>query len=174
MFTKRSKRNYRIAVWTAVVICLCILILYFAWPEKPAESKVPALNPDYDPSVAASSKEEKGLSTIEEYLADDEWDEKEEFTDDETAEDGIAQKDGNLSEKEENSITEPQSPYYLVKRAGNEIAVFFCDSRGNMVQLETTEILYEMLGPDDQLLFDQGIKISSQEELSVLLQDFEG
>ena len=43
-----------------------------------------------------------------------------------------------------------------------------------MVQLETTEILYEMLGPEDQNLFDQGIRINSQEELSILLQDFEG
>jgi hypothetical protein len=31
-----------------------------------------------------------------------------------------------------------------------------------------------MLGPEDQKLFDIGIRVDTQEELGVLLQDFEG
>lgn len=157
MFAKKTKRNYRIAVWSAVVVCLCILIVYFAWPQTPEEPAGSGMNPDYNPSAAASSENHSPVTVIEEYLDETETDE-------------------NLpeTEKEEKSISEPQNPYYLVKRAGTEIAVFFCDTNGNMVQLETTEILYEMLGPEDQKLFDQGVKIESQEELSVLLQDFEG
>ena len=42
-----------------------------------------------------------------------------------------------------------------------------------MVQLETTEILYDLLGTEDQKLFDEGIPVKNQEELSALLQDFE-
>jgi len=163
MFTKRSKRNYRIAVWTAVLICLCILILYFAWPQTPEEGTEVKQNPDYNPAAAANTDKNPDV------LYDDE-DEPE----DSNKDDSDSTADSNMSENEDNSINDTQNPYYLVKRAGNEIAVFFCDARGNMVQLETTEILYEMLGPEDQLLFDQGIKIRSQEELSVLLQDFEG
>ena len=162
MFTKKSKRNYRMAVWSAVVVCLCILIIYFAWPEKPQENAGSGMNPDYNPSAAASSKSSSSGASIDKYL------------DDESDSDDVAESSGNLSEIEENSIIEPQEPYYLVKRVGTEIAVFFCDAKGNMVQLETTEILYEMLGPEDQNLFDQGIRINSQEELSILLQDFEG
>ena len=58
-----------------------------------------------------------------------------------------------------------------MKRAGEQVAVFFCEGDGNMVQLETTEIIYEMLGPEDQELFEEGIRVKNQEELSVLLQD---
>ena len=74
---------------------------------------------------------------------------------------------------EENNMSQSGQSYYLVKRAGDQIVVYFCDDSGNTVQLETTQILYELLGPDDQALFDEGIKVESQEELGVLLQDFE-
>lgn len=171
MFTKKSKRNYRMAVWSTVVVCLCILIIYFAWPEKPQENAGSGMNPDYNPSAAASSKSSSSGASIDKYL-DDEGDSDDEEKDIQWEDESSSS--GKLSEFEENSIIEPQEPYYLVKRVGTEIAVFFCDAKGNMVQLETTEILYEMLGPEDQNLFDQGIRINSQEELSILLQDFEG
>jgi len=163
MFTKKNRRNYQTAVWTLVVICLCVLIVYFAWPSQPAEKENIYQNPDYDPSSETSASAKHNVPTIDfDSNNDDANNEPEEETDE------------NLSEKDENSIILRSDPYYLVKRTGNEIAVFFCDANGNMVQLETTEILYEMLGPDDQILFDQGIRLNSQEELSVLLQDFEG
>lgn len=163
MFTRKSRRNYRIAVWSAVVVCLCILIIYFAWPENPEEPDPFAQNPDYEPSSSANTDEISAVDSVDKYLEED---------------DEYESSDETVSENDENSevtvINESASPYYLVKRVGNEVVVFFCDSNGNMVMLETTEILYEMLGPEDQKLFDQGIQIDSQEKLSVLLQDFEG
>ena len=44
---------------------------------------------------------------------------------------------------------------------------------GSMIELEHTSIVYEVLGIEDQKPFDAGWRISSQEELAVLLQDFE-
>ena len=41
------------------------------------------------------------------------------------------------------------------------------------MELETTEIVYELLSTADQKLFDEGCRVESQEELAVLLQDFE-
>mgnify|MGYP002169651817 CR=1 FL=1 len=71
-----------------------------------------------------------------------------------------------------NMITEGQS-YYLVKKAGDAIKVFFVDKSGNEVELETTNIIYDVLGFEDQRLFEEGYKVGSQEELAMLLQDFE-
>ena len=156
MFTRRARRNYRTAVFSAVIVCLCILILALAWPESPTENtdnQSAGMNPDYQPE-----------------------DIPEEFSEDvKDSNAGILlEPEENLSENEENSMNPDNTSYYLVKRTGEQIAVFFCDSRGNMVQLETTDILYEMLGPNDQKLFDQGIQVKNQEELGTLLQDFEG
>ncbi len=156
MFTRRARKNYRTAVFSAVIVCLCLLIAVLAWPESPTENPnndSPGMNPDYQPEEIPEAYDED----VEDSNA------------------GILlEPEENLSEKEENSMNQRGDSYYLVKRAGNQIAVFFCDSSGNMVQLETTAILYEMLGPDDQKLFDQGIQVKNQEELGTLLQDFEG
>ena len=156
MFTRRARRNYRTAVFSAVIVCLCLLILVLAWPESPAESSVdqPAgMNPDYHPEELPEEYEEDVKDSNAGILLEPEE---------------------NVSENEENSMNPDNASYYLVKRTGEQIAVFFCDSNGNMVQLETTDILYEMLGPNDQKLFDQGIQVKNQEELGTLLQDFEG
>lgn len=156
MFTRRARRNYRTAVFSAVIVCLCILIAVLAWPESPAENtddQPAGMNPDYQPEEIPEEIDED----VEDSNA------------------GILlEPEENLSENEENSMNPDRTSYYLVKRAGEQISVFFCDSKGNMVQLETTDILYEMLGPNDQKLFDQGIQVKNQEELGTLLQDFEG
>ena len=150
MFSRKARHNYRTGIFTAVILCLCALIVALAWPSQPSESTdaQAAVNPDiqtYQPSELPELPE----------LQDENEDEAEEES------------------EEENSMNTSSLTYYLVKRAGADVVVFFCDSNGNMVQLETTEILYEMLGPEDQKLFDQGIRADSQEELSILLQDFE-
>ena len=176
MFTRRARRNYRTAVFTAVIVCLCILIVALAWPETPTEASETGggLNPDYQPG-------DETRPYADDQLPDDTEDSNagillgpEPGPDTEAGQQTGLTPDGNLSENEENSMNQGGTSYYLVKRAGNEIAVFWCDSHGNMVQLETTEILYEMLGPEDQKLFDQGIQVANQEELGTLLQDFEG
>ena len=76
-------------------------------------------------------------------------------------------------EFENSNISNSGGTYYLVKRAGDRIKVFFIDEQGNQIELETTEIVYDVLGTEDQKLFDEGYKVKSQEELAVLLQDFE-
>lgn len=148
MFARKTKKNYAILFWAAAVLCLCVLIIYFAWPEDPAY-------PSKQDDAQKISKTEKDMAVVNKYLQEDD------------------EADGEDEDKDDGIIPH-QTPYYLVKRAGDAIVVFFCDENGNMVQLEKTEILYEMLGPDDQELFDQGVRIESQEELSTLLQDFEG
>lgn len=150
MFARKTKKNYVILFWAAAVLCLCVLIIYFAWPKDPAY-------PSKQDDAQKISKTEKNITVVNKYLQ--EGDEAENENEDDDDDDGIIPH---------------QTPYYLVKRAGDAIVVFFCDENGNMVQLERTEILYEMLGPEDQELFDQGVQIESQEELSTLLQDFEG
>ena len=159
MFTRRARRNYRTAVFSAVIVCLCILIVVLAWPETPTEkiNEAGGMNPDY--------QTEEPTGQYDGYEEDDIRDSNAGI---------LLGPEDNLSENEETGMTQSSESYYLVKRAGEQIAVFFCDSNGNMVQLETTEILYEMLGPEDQKLFDQGIQVKTQEELGTLLQDFEG
>ena len=52
-------------------------------------------------------------------------------------------------------------------------AVPFTDIETATGVLEDTEIIYEVLSMEDQKLFDEGITVKNQEELAVLLQDFE-
>ncbi|MBQ8562283.1 MAG: hypothetical protein IJ443_00120 [Firmicutes bacterium] len=192
MFTRKAKRNYRIVIFSAVIVCLCILIVALVWPETPVETTQAdaGINPSYNspgaeedilmgnPDDADGEKPEVG----EDFLpgsgmspgTEDGQDGYTENNGGPTANHGETGGTGeNQAEKEENNMNQSEQSYYLVKRAGEQIVVYFCDSNGNMVQLETTDIIYEMLGPEDQKLFDQGIQAARQEELSILLQDFE-
>ena len=54
------------------------------------------------------------------------------------------------------------------------ISVLFITEDGTQVKLEDTEIVYEVLPPEDQANFDKGIVVEEQEDLNTLLQDFEG
>lgn len=171
MFSRKARRNYTTGIFTAVIICLCVLIAVIAWPEQPTErtDAEAAVNPDYVPS-----QEEEQLPydfAAEEYGEEDEDDGYGEDVMEEDSEDGT--EDLTQESQEDTGMNPALQTYYLVKRAGTEIVVFFCDISGNMVQLETTEILYDLLGPEDQKLLDRGIRADSQEELSALLQDFE-
>jgi len=156
MFTAKTKRNYRAVILSVVILLLCVLIAVLLWPSKPVEQA------DTDPQPGLLTSQNPSLWT-EEDAPDDETDEK---PDDEP--------DDGEDFAEKNNISADERSYYEVKRSGSQIAVFFCDGDGNMVQLETTGILYELLSPSDQQLFDQGIRVEGQEELAVLLQDFEG
>ena len=79
--------------------------------------------------------------------------------------------DPDFNEKNNNS--EDSSTYYLVKSVDGQIKVFFINKSGEPLELETTQIVYELLSTADQKLFDEGCRVESQEELAVLLQDFE-
>lgn len=184
MFTQK-KKNYRAFIYTAIIITLCLLIIAIAWPTAPseendaygAEQKVSAgLSADTDAaSVKKIEDDENANSTGDNgndenrgsnsaYGSDDsDFDDEDEYYDGED----------NFPPGENSDITGESQSYYLVKKAGESIKVFFVDHSGNEVELETTRILYEMLSYEDQALFDRGYKVSSQEELAVLLQDFE-
>ncbi|MGN1414495.1 MAG: hypothetical protein ACI4WY_09655 [Anaerovoracaceae bacterium] len=150
MFT-RNKRDYRTFIFSAVIVTLILLIIALAWPVPEEDA---AAGDGTNPSLPAGKED-----AVEKP--------------DPLTEDG-----GTKDFAENHTVEEPdmhvQNPsYYLVKRAGEQIAVFFCEGDGSMMQLETTEILYDLLGPDDQKLFEEGIPVKNQEELSALLQDFE-
>lgn len=159
MFT-RNKKNYRTFIYAAIVITLCLLVVALAWPQEVPEEK------PYGQQDAVITNNDPGTK-------DDDGEDGNGVSDDEDNE--VDQNDQPVDNQldEENNMSQSGQSYYLVKRAGDQIVVYFCDDSGNTVQLETTQILYELLGPDDQALFDEGIKVESQEELGVLLQDFE-
>ena len=160
MFT-RNKKNYRAFIYGAIVITLCLLVIALAWPQ------------DADPNQI--SGEEEAIVTNEDSSTEEKNKSLEEETEENrnTAESEEEQIVSGDNSNEETNMSEDGESYYLVKRAGDQIVVYFCDASGETVALETTQILYEVLSSEDQKLFDEGIKVHSQEELGVLLQDFE-
>ena len=70
-------------------------------------------------------------------------------------------------------ISEETQSYYVVRKDGSQICVYFSSGSGSEVKLETTDILYDLLPLDDQKAFEEGVKVNTQEELAALLQDFE-
>ena len=143
MFTTKRKKNYMTFIYSAIIVVLCLLITAIAWPE---ETTAPA---------NAQKKTETADTTtplpVEPPQLDDE----------------------NRAADEKGNISENNSTYYLVKSVDGQIKVFFMDEGEDPVELETTEIIYDLLSTADQKLFDEGFKVKNQEELAVLLQDFE-
>ena len=152
---RRKKKNYRTFIYAALIVFLCLVIVVIAWPK--------------DSSVLAADSEQTDLSKqqedrqtlnagdfierIEDNIEDDDEDEQ------------------NITEVTD--IAEPAETYYLVRRDSGLIKVYFVDEDGTEIELETTEIVYDVLGPEDQKLFDEGFRVDTQEQLAVLLQDFE-
>lgn len=136
----RKKKNYRVFVITALIICICVLIMVVLWPDsyKPI-SKDTEVNPNKD----TTQIEEDKINTINETPSNEDT----EYT---------------------------TKTYYIVKKQGETISVFFITEDGAQLKLEDTEIVYDLLTPEDQEKFDKGIVIEEQEDLSLLLQDFEG
>ena len=151
MFTTKKRKNYLTFIYSAIIVVLCLLIVAIAWPADPAET----LNPS-DP-VNASKQTEQTEPTEPTEPA-------EPVNPPETSSEQINEKD---------NISEESSTYYLVKSVDGQIKVFFVNKDGEPLELETTQIIYELLSTADQKLFDEGCRVESQEELAVLLQDFE-
>lgn len=173
MFTK-NKRNYRRAIYTAIVITTCLLIITVMWPQ-PVEPVAGQKQAEEDRQASSKSTDDSQRKDIQDYFNESEDPDKPVGSNEEDPDAGDDENLPDIGGKTDDSdMTNAGQSYYLVKRAGEQIVVYFCDSSGQTVQLETTEILYEMLGPEDQRLFDEGIKLESQEQLGMLLQDFEG
>lgn len=147
MFT-RQKKNYRIFLYSMLVITLCLLIVALLWPKE--------AEPEENIVSAESEVEEKQPSM--QYEEPQQTEKNPENTEEEQQNEDMGQ-DGES--------------YYMVRKDGDSICVFFCDGSGSEVKLEETEILYDLLPAEDQNAFDQGIKAEGQEELAALLQDFE-
>lgn len=187
MFTQKRK-NYRTFIYTAIIITLCFLIIAIAWPSEPSEKDGYSAGQQVSAGVSSENGGSNEGSTPEGNAygnnSDDTDDDSDDFNDDDQNggtyfngddfdDDEYGDDEDNFPPSENSDITGESQSYYLVKKAGESIKVFFVDHSGNEVELETTSILYEMLSYEDQALFDQGYKVSSQEELAVLLQDFE-
>ena len=145
MFATKKRKNYMTFIYSAIVVVLCLLIIARAWPTE-----------------AETEPVNKQSSTDMGRIAEPD-------TDSESSDD----EEKGQSAGEKNIISEKGASYYLVKSVDGRIKVFFVNEEGEKVELETTEIVYELLSTSDQKLFDEGVTLNSQEELAVLLQDFE-
>ena len=139
MFSRR-KKNYRVFVITALIICICVLIMVVLWPDSYNPT---AKDTEVNPNKDTTQIEEDKINTINETPINEDTD----YT---------------------------TKTYYIVKKQGETISVFFITEDGTQLKLEDTEIVYDLLTPEDQEKFDKGIVIEEQEDLSLLLQDFEG
>lgn len=144
MFTEKRRKNYMTFIYTAIIIVLCLLIAAIAWPSEPDTAPV----------------NNTGSTDADNLIKDNNSDHG-----------GILPEDNAPEEK--NDISKEAVTYYLVKNVDGQIKVFFMDEGEDPVELETTEIIYDLLSTADQKLFDEGFKVKNQEELAVLLQDFE-
>ena len=151
MFTTKKRKNYMTFIYSAIIVVLCLLIVAIAWPAAPADPTEPS-NPS-DPVNASKQTEPTEPKESSEPVNPPE-----------TSSEQINEKD---------NISEDSSTYYLVKSVDGQIKVFFVNKDGEPLELETTQIIYELLSTADQKLFDEGCRVESQEELAVLLQDFE-
>ena len=145
MFATKKRKNYMTFIYSAIIVVLCLLIIAIAWPTET----------ETEPVNKQSSTDTSRIPepSVDNELSDDDED--------------------DLISGEKNIISEKDSSYYLVKSVDGFIKVFFVNEEGEHVELETTEIVYELLSTSDQKLFDEGVTLNSQEELAVLLQDFE-
>ena len=145
MFATKKRKNYMTFIYSAIIVVLCLLIIAIAWPTEA----------DTEPVNKQSSTDMGRIAEPD--------------TDSESSDD----EEKGQSAGEKNIISEKGASYYLVKSVDGRIKVFFVNEEGEKVELETTEIVYELLSTSDQKLFDEGVTLNSQEELAVLLQDFE-
>lgn len=143
MFETKKRKNYMTFIYSSIIVVLCLLIAAIAWPAEPAAEQVNKESP-----------------------ADNDMVDKIDASDFEPI-------DEEPSSDEKNNILNEGATYYLVKSVDGRIKVFFVNEGGEPLELETTDIVYELLSTADQKLFDEGCKVESQEELAVLLQDFE-
>lgn len=148
----RKKKKYRTFVVTALIVAVCILIIVLLWPQNLETKEINEVN------VSVDSRSNEPAKPSNEH-------ENSQITDDVVKEENIEQ---------ETSTSTNMESYYIVKKNGEVISVFFVDKEGKKVRLEDTDIIYEVLTLEDQKLFETGIIVEDQEKLASLLQDFEG
>lgn len=173
MFTNnRRKKNYQTFIYSAIIVTLCLLIVAVAWPEnvekQPSEQSSKSGTVSGDPFPDGYGEE--GTEANAKANAEDNG----EANTNSGENDSYGTGENNDSEDDEkDNISGGGETYYLVKKADGQVKVFFVNEAGKMFELETTGIVYDVLSTEDQKLFDEGFRVRSQEELAVLLQDFE-
>mgnify|MGYP003302556964 CR=1 FL=1 len=121
-----------------------------------------------------NEKEEDGPQTNEEKVETKIEDFEKEKSSEDNKEDVINEKPDTLTDNKDSDTVSKNKTYYIVKKSGDAISVFFITEDGKQIKLEDTEIIYDLLPQEDQRNFDVGIVLEEQEQLSSLLQDFEG
>lgn len=156
MFSKR-KKNYKVFVVTALIIAICVLIVAILWPTEPSN--------DNPTNSSIENPIDNGTNSLTNKPAS-----KDALIDEP---DNATDNTNNLNDQESRTPADSQT-YYMVKKSGQIISVYFITETGEKMKLEDTEILYDLLPLEDQAKFDEGIIVENQEALYSLLQDFEG
>jgi len=136
---------------------VCVLIVLLFWPKEPDN------NDAYDKTKAQN--EQQQTESFEEDSPDDLYDEEADLYDEENEED--------YSEDEDYVNNDKLETFYLIKKDGDKIKVFFSDKYGDLIELEETAIIYDLLPTEDQVLFEEGLRANTQEELSSILMNYE-
>ncbi len=172
MFSRR-KRNYAVFVYTALIILICILIVAILWPQSPDDSQANVSRTDAANTQNKDNEADKSNNFVDDDLDDNDW---QEILDDEMAnsevESGKKVESDETDNNDASTNAELQS-YYIVRKEGDYISVFFVNEDGQKMKLEDTSIVYDVLTLEDQARFDKGIVVEKQEQLASLLQDFE-
>ena len=151
-------------IYTSIVITICLLVVALAWPADSGPSDENDLIQTQQGSIVYPEDINRG-------------DKKNNPTENENNNEDInsgEEENDESNEDDKSGISQQNESYYLVKYLDGYVRVFFVNNQGKMVELEKTGIVFDVLNPTDQKLFTNGIKAGSQEELSTLLQDFEG
>ena len=190
MFTQKRK-NYKTFLYAAVILLLCFLILALAWPQDVAESENSGTNSenlqertaglldiqsDHDNAQTNTRSPSSGQADNirKANPASDDGAESTNLQMQDSDKELDQNLEKNTDNNKKNDMNSGSDSYYLVKRADGAVKIFFVSGEGKApVELETTNILYDVLGSDDQRLFDEGYRVKTQDELAVLLQDFE-
>ena len=146
MFT-RQKKNYRIFVYTALVITLCLLVAALFWPKDSTPQDDAQVNAQTETGQEGQEQQEQ----IQDSGSDDGGS---------AAEQTGGSGDGDVMENDD--ISSGLHSYYVVRKDGSNVSVFFVDEKGNQVKLEDTDIVYEVLTPDDQISCVEGITVADQ------------
>ena len=117
MFT-RQKKNYRIFIYAALIITLCILVVALMWPKTAEPDAVDQANAQTDAedenSIDADNKDRETDVSDNNVSGSNEEDEPDERRENEDTHD-------------KSVVGEKQDTYYVVKRNGDKISVFFSD-----------------------------------------------
>ncbi len=140
----KRRRNYTVFVYTALIVMICILIVAILWPKSSEDNQ----NSDLTTTTQVQEQHKDQNLVNNEHEPDD--------------------------YSEETGTEQLVKSYYIVRKEGEFISVFFVNANGQEVKLEDTGIVYDVLTLEDQDKFDKGIMVENQEKLTSLLQDFEG